>query len=271
MISDVVALITELITAAPVAGCDETTLRCGPRGEKKYILSASTERYVALPLGRRTLDSFAEFGILPRFAGIVVSDRYPHYFHPRWKYLGGHQACLAHLLRDFPDAAEHYPGAIWPEQAQRALCGLVHAWHDARDNALPEIPLQARQDLLIEFRAAIAVGLSQVPRNPGPANQTKQPVGRDLLEFCRDHHSSVTGFCFDTRIWPTNNISERDLRPTKTQQKISGRLSCEVVTQHRLDIRSYLDTARKHGENVMTVLRSVMIGTPWSPPIPEPG
>ena len=24
----------------------------------------------------------------------------------------------------------------------------------------------------------------------------------------------------DTRIWPTNNISERGLRPTKTQQKI---------------------------------------------------
>ena len=56
----------------------------------------------------------------------------------------------------------------------------------------------------------------------------------------------MTRFCYDTRIWPTNNISERGLRPVKTQQKISGRLTSEHVTQDRLDIRSYIDTARKH-------------------------
>ncbi len=80
----------------------------------------------------------------------------------------------------------------------------------------------------------------------------------------------MTRFCYDTRIWPTNNISERGLRPTKTQQKISGRLTSEEATQDRLDIRSYIDTARKHGHNVMTVLRSVMTGAPWHPPAPAP-
>ncbi len=60
------------------------------------------------------------------------------------------------------------------------------------------------------------------------------------------------------------------MRPLKTQQKISGRLTSEDVTQARLDIRSYIDTARKHGHNVMAVLRSAMTGTPWSPPVPAP-
>src|SRR5205807_7889486 len=68
-----------------------------------------------------------------------------------------------------------------------------------------------------------------------------------------------------SRIWPTNNISERDLRPTKTQQKISGRLTSEDVTQDRLNIRSYIDTARKHGINVMTALRDALSGAPWTP------
>jgi transposase len=58
------------------------------------------------------------------------------------------------------------------------------------------------------------------------------------------------------------------VRPVKTQQKISGRLTSEDITQDRLDIRSYIDTARKHGHNAMDVLRSVMTGTPWSPPVP---
>ena len=56
------------------------------------------------------------------------------------------------------------------------------------------------------------------------------------------------------------------MRPLKTQQKISGRLTSEQTTQDRLDIRSYIDTARKHGHDTLTVLRSLFTGTPWRPP-----
>ncbi len=63
-----------------------------------------------------------------------------------------------------------------------------------------------------------------------------------------------------------NNISERGVRPLKTQQKISGRLASDDVTQDRLDIRSYIDTARKHGKNAYAVLYGLMTGNPWSPP-----
>jgi hypothetical protein len=79
LLKDVVALIRTLIAAAPVAGFDETTLRCGPAGEKKYVHGAFTERLSAFRLGSRSLDSMEEAGILPGFAGIVVSDRYQNY------------------------------------------------------------------------------------------------------------------------------------------------------------------------------------------------
>jgi hypothetical protein len=35
------------------------------------------------------------------------------------------------------------------------------------------------------------------------------------------------------------------------------------TTQDRLDIRSYIDTARKHGKNTMDILRDLMLGRPW--------
>lgn len=266
----VVTLIKKLISGAPVVGFDETTLRAGPAGTKRYVLSASTERYTVLHLGRRDLASFTAFGILPRFGGIAVHDRYQNYYHPSWTQLAGHQACCAHLLRDFTDAAQSHPDVHWPEQAERALRGLIHAWHQARDNGLAQIPPAIRDPLISEFRHAIRVGLAQVPRIPGPKHTTKQLPGRDLLEFCRDHDPDVLGFCFDTRIWPTNNLSERDLRPTKTQQKISGRFTSEPITQDRLDIRSYLDTVRKHHGNVLTALRDALTGDPWHPPLPVP-
>jgi hypothetical protein len=264
--ADVVRLIRTLITAAAVAGFDETTLRSGPAGNKKYVHGAFTDRYSAFWLGARSLEAMQDAGILPGFAGIVVSDRYQNYFHPRWQHVAGNQACLSHLLRDFEDCAESYPGGIWPVQAQRSLRGMIHAWHAAREQGLAAIPAEALNPLGHEFRHAVLAGLASEPRVPGPKNSTKQRPGRELLEFCQDRQGDVLRFTTDTRIWPTNNISERGVRPLKTQQKISGRLASDDVTQDRLDIRSYIDTARKHGKNAMDVLHDLMLGRPWRPP-----
>jgi hypothetical protein len=178
----------------------------------------------------------------------------------------GNQACLSHLLRDFEDCAETYTGAVWPAQAQRALRGLIREWHRAVDQGLPAIPEDALAPLEREFRHAVLVGLASVRRVPGPKTTVKQKPGRELLEFCKDRQADVLRFTTDTRIWPTNNISERGVRPLKTQQKISGRLASDDVTQDRLDIRSYIDTARKHGRNAMDILHQLMLGTPWRPP-----
>ena len=263
---DVVALIRVLITASAVAGFDETTLRSGPAGDKKYVHGAFTERLSAFWLGSRSLDSMEDAGILPDFAGIVVSDRYQNYFSTRWENIAGNQACLAHLLRDYEDCAESYPGAVWPAQAQRTLRGMIRAWHAAIDQGLPVIPGDVLTPLEHEFRHAVLAGLASVPRVPGPKNTVKQKPGRELLEFCSGRRADVLRFTTDTRIWPTNNISERGVRPLKTQQKISGRLASDAVTQDRLDIRSYIDTARKHERNAMDVLHQLMLGTPWRPP-----
>ena len=242
------------------------TLRAGPAGEKKYVHGAFTEEYSAFWLGTRSLESMRQAGILPGFAGVVVSDRYQNYFHESWEHIAGNQACCAHLLRDFQDCAETYPGAVWPEQAQRALRGLIHAWHTAREQGLGSIPADITGPLEHEFRHAVLAGLASVPRVPGPKNSIKQRPGRELLEFCNGRQGDVLRFTADTSIWPTNNISERGVRPLKTQQKISGRLTSDDTTQDRLDIRGYIDTARKHGRNAFAVLCDLMLGTPWQPP-----
>jgi transposase len=62
--------------------------------------------------------------------------------------------------------------------------------------------------------------------------------------------------------------AEWDLRPAKTQQKISGRLRSETVTRHRYAIRGYISTATKHGISVFTALRDALTGNPRMPPIP---
>ena len=75
-------------------------------------------------------------------------------------------------------------------------------------------------------------------------------------------------FTTDLRIPPTSNQAERDLRPAKTQDKISGRLRSLPALRCRYAIRGYIATAAKHRTDVLTALRDALLGTPWMPPIP---
>lgn len=262
---DVGQLIKTLITLAAVAHFDETTLRVGKAGVKKYVWSASTTLYTMFALGRRTGKAFNAFGVGADFRGVAVHDRYVVYDTPG-NFAEGvlHQLCCSHLLRDLADAAESYPDANWPAQCARALRGLIHAANVARHAGHDQVDVNAREKLIGEFRDGVLVGLKDVPRQGGP--KTKQAPARSLLEDLRDRHDDVMRFCYDTTIPPTNNLAERDLRPTKTQQKISGRLTAEDVTIARLTIRGYISTAVKHGINALTALRSAINRNPWTPP-----
>jgi len=93
---------------------------------------------------------------------------------------------------------------------------------------------------------------------------------RLVLEVLRDREADVLRFAHDLNVPATSNQAERDLRPSKTQQKISGRLTSEQRTKDRYRIRGYLSTAAKHGCNTMDALRDAIIGRPWIPPSPAP-
>ena len=258
-------LIRALVITASVISADETPIRVGPgpKTRKKYLLVACTNLLTYFYLGDRSMETFDYF-VFPDLSGaVIVHDRYRNYD----KIPGVlHQLCTQHLLRDLEDAAQAYPDAAWPGQAAEALRALIHASNVARDKGLASVPADDTAADLKLFRHAVLVGLSQVSRVPG-ANKKQKP-GRTLLECLRAREDDVLRFLSDLRIPPTSNQAERDLRPAKTQQKISGRLRSEARTRNRYAIRGYLDTARKHGTGVMAAIRSALAGNPWMPPIP---
>jgi len=259
-------LIRALIVLARVVCADETPTRCGPgpKTRKKYLLVACTNLLTCYFLGDRDLATFKEF-VFPDLSGsVVVHDRYACYDH-----FGGvsHQLCAAHLLRDLEDAAETYPDAIWPDQAASNLRALIHQANLARAQGLDAVPADSIAEELKLFRHGVRVGLSQVRRIPG--GREKQPPGRLLLECLRDREHDVLRFLTDLGVPATNNQAERDARPAKTQQKISGRLRSEKATRDRYALRGYLSTAAKHGISIFTAILGAITGNPWMPPIPD--
>jgi len=164
-------------------------------------------------------------------------------------------------------AAQDYPGAAWPAQIARELRALIHAANTARDQGLASVPGKETAEHLRLFRHGVNAGLSEVPRVPG--SNSKQPPARCLLECLKDREADVLRFLTDTAIPPTNNQAERDARPAKTQQKVSGRLRSEKTTRDRYAVRGYASTAVKHGHPVFTAIYDALAGNAWIPPIPD--
>jgi hypothetical protein len=228
--------IRTLITLAYAVSCDETPLKAGPRtpkpGRKKaerYLLVACTELYPHYLLGDRDLDTFKAFLFQDLIDSVIVHDRYHNYDSA---VLGTliHQLCCSHLLRDRDGAGEVYPDEHWPAQIADALRGLIHQANLARDQGLTAIPAAVKNELITRFRDGVLVGLSATTT---PATHPGERKARLLLEVLRDREPDVLRFAHDLNVPPTSNQAERDLRPAKVQQNISGRLTSQARTQDR--------------------------------------
>ena len=265
--------IRTLITLAYAVCCDETPLKAGPRipkpGKKKaekYLLVACTELYTHYLPGDRDPDTFTAFLFQDLIDSVIVHDRYQNYDSAVLGTLV-HQLCCSHLLRDLDGAAEVYPDEHWPTQIAEALRGLIHQANLARDQGLDAIPAAVKNELITRFRDGVRVGLSATTSHGTRPGERK---ARLLLEVLRDREADVLRFAHDLNVPPTSNQAERDLRPSKVQQNISGRLTSEKRTQDRYTIRGVLSTAAKHGLNTITVLGDALRGRPWIPELPAP-
>jgi transposase len=265
--------IRTLITLAHAVCCDETPRKVGPRtprpGKKKaekYLLVAATELYTHYLLGDRDLDTFTAFVLPDLTDSVIVHDRYQNYDSAALGTLV-HQLCCQHLLRDLEGAAEVYPDAHWPTQISEALRELIHHTNLARDEGRDAIDDTTRNELITRYRHGVLVGLSDTASHGTRPGERK---ARLLLQVLRDRQADILRFAHDLKVPPTSNQAERDLRPSKVQQNISGRLTSENRTRDRYKIRGYASTAAKHGLNMMTVLRDALQGRPWIPDLPAP-
>jgi transposase len=191
----------------PVAHVDETGWR--EANQRAWLWTAVTQAVTVFLIRRSRGSQVAKELVGEAFAGTLVSDRWSGY---RWGPIKKHQLCWAHLIRDLRQIAEAGGSAAAIGEAL-GMCArqLFHWWHRVRDGTLQRSSFYVYvRRLRLEVRASLREG--------APCEDAKSAaLCRSLLQY----EPALWTFVHKTGVEPTNNASERALRPVVLWRKSS--------------------------------------------------
>ena len=96
----------------------------------------------------------------------------------------------------------------------------------------------------------------------------KNTPGRNLLQRLKNHENAVLAFALVECVPFTNNQAERDLRPAKVKQKVSGCFRTEHGAKVYARLQAAISTCRKQDRNVFVTLRNLR-RILWGPSSPD--
>jgi transposase len=251
------------LIASDVAHFDESGVRV--EGGLNWLHTAGTSRltyYAVHP--KRGQVGMQAIGILPQFRGISVHDHWSPYL----KFENcQHAFCNAHHLRELRFIVEQHD-QTWAQDMAHLLLDMkaeVEAAVPDQTSLLPDriADYEQRYDDLLRqgFEA-------NPPPDPPPIRRRgrkKQPPARNLLDRLDRHKAETLAFIHDFRVPFDNNLAERDVRMVKVKQKVSGSFRTRLGADTFCAIRSYISTARKHGNKVIAAIHDAFLGQPFMP------
>lgn len=247
--------IKEAVGEANVVNFDETGLK--ENGKLKWLHTASTAdltyQFVHPKRGREAMRS--EPSILGEFVGIGVHDCWESYFSFRQMR---HAICNAHILRELTGIIENN-ASKWGVQMKELLLEMYQA-SDYGKGIIKEISeFEVRYDKIL----AQAEVEEPPPEKVHEKGKLKRTKGRNLLERLKKHKAAVLLFAVEKEVPFTNNQAERDIRPAKVKQKMSGGFRAESGSESYSRIHSFISTLRKQSRQVFQELLSVIKGNPF--------
>lgn len=216
------------LRCADVVACDETGVRIEGCNAYQWAFCSSQAIVHTAAFSR------AAQVVRDMMAGhrpdVWISDRYT----AQQGHATRHQTCLAHLDRKARFVAEHGSDLI----GMRLQLWFDRAFRLARDIAsLAVTTVKAR-------KRALARDLDGIL-----ASTTDCPLARDLLGQIRRARDQMLTFCdFPGKVDATNNVSERALRPSVIQRKVTNGYRAKWAADAEAALRSTVDTARLAGK-----------------------
>jgi transposase len=263
--------VTELkdrLSHEPVVHADETGTRV--RTTKHWMHTLTTRLLTLIVVHpKRGIEALNDIGVLGAYCGTIVHDGYASYdlFEA-----ATHAQCGAHLIRHLTDVGQTAPYATWTGQMITVLLDAKDASERAADTGLAAVDPKVARALRRRYNKTLDLAFSLLPEGPPPWRRHRggwsvtERKAWNLAARMRDNADQVLRLLDDTRVSLDNNVAERALRMVKLHDKISGCFHSLPGAEAFATIRSYLQTAANHDENLLGVLHQLFTNGPWLPP-----
>jgi transposase len=250
-LADAEQAIKSRISSKDVAHADETGIRI--EGKLQWLHTASTPffTYLFVHPNRGKLALESDKSILDRIKGWLVHDSWSSYFSfKNYK----HAMCGAHILRELQGLIDTEQSK-WAKTFKAFLMNVYKMPFDER----------VKQKHIIENRLKLICKIGEQIEPPplktsGKRGRYKRTKGRNLVERLIKYQDAVLAFAFNEQVPFTNNLAERDIRPTKLKQKISNSFRSFKGAEFYARIEGFISTARKNNKNIFNELYNTFDG-----------
>jgi transposase len=256
------------LAAEPVLHADETGTRV--RTTKHWVHTVCSGLLTLIAVHpKRGREALEDIGVLGAYTGTLVHDGYASYDH---LHAVDHAQCHAHLVRHLKDVGKTDLYRAWTSEMTSLLLDAKAASEDAAAASQSRVGRRKAAAIRRRYQACLDQALALLPPGPPPRRRHQggwtiyQRQAWNLATRMRRDGADVLRLLDDTRIPADNNPAERSLRMIKLHDKISGTFHSLTGAEAFTRIRSYLQTAAKHGENPIDVLRQLFTQQPWTPP-----
>jgi len=160
------------------------------------------------------------------------------------------QLCLAHQLRNLQAVVDRYPASFWPRAMQALFRSAIHSYNQ-RDHLSPP-----------EFQAQV----QQIERICGRLLERplEQPEAKRLLKRYHKYRDCLFVFLHRIDVSPTNNVSERNLRPSVVHRKVMGCFRSGWGARTYAALASVIATSALKGTSPFATIQN-LFGSPSLP------
>ena len=237
-------MIRRKVADGKVAGADETGVNVSGGNNWLWAFQNAVATYLAIDKSRSHKVVNKHFSPEELGGTVWVTDRWPAYFMGDVG-MDDHQVCIAHLLRNLTYTMQAFPDDAWSLDMLDLLRDSVHQRHQEHIGQDVRTRMEERLDELLA-------------RPPVHTREDGKETELDRLKkSIAKHRDHVFTFLSNPAVPPTNNDSEKALRPAKTKLKVSGCFRTEAGVENYATVASVMQTAVKNGQDPFEVLRVI--------------
>ena len=168
--------------------------------------------------------------------------------------------CNQHLERDLQGLAD-ITFLEWPKELKELIAKAIH---DRKQHIRQGIS-EFSKEYISQFHRELDKILSDADiHHAETVGHFYEGEDRKMISRLKKYRDNYFAWLSDFSIPVTNNLSERQLRPAKLKQKVSGQYLSVSAASYFADIRTYIQTCRLHNISEFDALSRLTRGSPYT-------